>query len=48
MFFLKYCPDKRDKCYHAITMDLSARLHEILNLKIKDIKFHRTRDNIQY
>ncbi len=46
--FLKYCPDKRDKCYHAMAMDLSARPHEILNLKIKDIKFHRTPNSIQY
>ncbi len=28
--------------------DLSARLHEILNLKIKDIVFKTTADNKQY
>ena len=35
--FLKYCPLKRDRCYHAIANDTSARPHELLNLKIKDI-----------
>jgi hypothetical protein len=30
--FLKYCPNKRDRCYHAMANDMSARLHEILNL----------------
>jgi len=39
MLFLKYCPSTRDRCYHAISRDLSARPHEILNLKIKDIVF---------
>jgi len=29
--FLKYCPSKRDKRYHAISRDLSCRPHEILN-----------------
>lgn len=37
LLFLKFCPSKRDRCYHAISRDLSARPHEILNLKIKDI-----------
>jgi hypothetical protein len=37
--FLKYCPEKRDRCYHAMCIDTSARPHELLNLKIKDIKF---------
>lgn len=40
--FLKWCPSKRDKCYHAISRDLSARPHEILALKIKDIVFKNT------
>jgi len=34
--FLKYCPNKRDRCYHAMAIDMSARPHEILNIKIKD------------
>ena len=46
--FLKYCPNKRDKCYHAMAIDLSARPHEILNLKIKDIKFYKNENNRQY
>jgi integrase/recombinase XerD len=39
LLFLKYCPTKREKCYHAISRDLSARPHEILKLKIKDLSF---------
>jgi hypothetical protein len=35
--FFKYCPNKRDRCYHAITRDSSCRTHEILKLKIKDM-----------
>jgi hypothetical protein len=37
LLFLKWCPSKRDRCYHAISRDLSARPHEILALKINDI-----------
>ena len=33
--FLRYCPYKRDRCYHALANDMSARPHEILNLKGK-------------
>jgi hypothetical protein len=39
LLFLKYCPSKRERCYHAISRDLSARPHEILKLKIKDLSF---------
>ena len=39
LLFLKYCPSKRDKCYHAMSRDLSSRPHEILKLKIKDVAF---------
>jgi integrase len=39
LLFLTYCPSKRDKCYHAISRDSSARPHEILKLKIRDIAF---------
>jgi integrase len=46
--FLKYCPDKRDRCYHAMANDTSARPHEILGLKISDIKFNITSEGIQY
>ena len=37
--FLKYCHRIRDRCYRAMANDMSARPHEILNLKIKDIIF---------
>jgi hypothetical protein len=39
LLFLKYCPNERDRCYHAISRDLSARPHEILKLKIRDLAF---------
>lgn len=45
---LKYCPNKRDRCYHAMANDMSARPHEILNLKIKDIIFKLTSEGTQY
>ena len=39
LLFLKYCPSKRMKCYHAVARDLGSRPHEILKLRIKDIAF---------
>jgi hypothetical protein len=39
LLFLKWATNKRDRCYHTMARDLSARPHEILNLKIKDIVF---------
>ena len=39
LLFLEYCPSKRDRCYHAISRDLSCRPHEILKLKIRDLSF---------
>lgn len=39
LLFLKYCPSKRDKCYHALPRDSSCRPHEIVKLKIRDIVF---------
>jgi integrase/recombinase XerD len=45
--FLKWVTNKRDRCYHTMARDLSARPHEILNLKIKDIVF-KTVDNGRY
>jgi len=39
LLFLKWVTDKRDRCYHTMARDLSARPHEILNLKIKDVVF---------
>jgi integrase len=48
LLFLKWVTNKRDRCYHTMARDLSARPHEILNLKIKDITFKTTVDNKQY
>lgn len=39
LLFLKYCPDPRIRCYHAMANDSAARPHELLNLKIKDVVF---------
>lgn len=39
LLFLKYCPSKRDKCYHSMSRDLSCRPIEILKLKIRDVAF---------
>jgi integrase len=39
LVFLKWVTNKRDRCYHTMARDLSARPNEILNLKIKDIIF---------
>ena len=39
LVFLKWVTNKRDRCYHTMARDLSARPHEILNLKIRDIIF---------
>jgi len=47
MLFLKWVTNKRDRCYHTMARDLSARPHEILNLRIKDMIF-KTVDKYQY
>ena len=46
--FLRYCPSKRDKCYLAMAIDTSARPHELLNLRIRDIIFKVSEDGKQY
>jgi hypothetical protein len=43
--FLKYCPNPRDRCYHAMSRDSAARPHELLKLRIKDVVFKLTPDN---
>lgn len=40
--FLKYCPDKRLRCYHIMGRETSGRPHELLALKIGDIIFHNS------
>ena len=47
LLFLKWVTNKRDRCYHTMARDLSARPHEILSLKIKDIVFKAV-DRYQY
>jgi integrase/recombinase XerD len=47
LVFLKWVTNKRDRCYHTMARDLSARPHEILSLKIRDIVF-KTAGNKQY
>ncbi|PWU82760.1 MAG: hypothetical protein DLM72_00155 [Candidatus Nitrosopolaris wilkensis] len=38
----------RDRCSHAMVHDTSARPHEILNLKIKDVVFNLSSNGTQY
>ena len=47
ILFLKFCPNKRDRCFHTISRDLSCRPHEILKLRIKDVVF-KTAGDYQY
>jgi integrase/recombinase XerD len=37
ILFLKYCPSKRDRCFHMMSRDTGTRTHELFKLKIKDI-----------
>jgi integrase len=46
--FLKYCHMARDRCWHAMVHDTSARPQELLNLSVKDIIFKISSDGIQY
>ncbi len=46
--FLKYCPESRDRCYHAMACDTGARPHELLSLRISDISFKIASTGIQY
>ena len=39
---MRYCPNPRDRCYHAISRDSAARPHELLKLRIKDVVFKLT------
>jgi hypothetical protein len=48
LLFLRYCPSKRDKCYHAVSRDASSRPHELLGVKIREVYFKVTGDNKQY
>ena len=46
--FLKYCPNIRDRCFHAMANDSSCRPSELLNLRIRDIIFKKTTEGKQY
>ena len=48
LLFLKYCPSKRDRCYHMMARDTSARPSEILSLKIKGLVFLRPSLNCSF
>jgi integrase/recombinase XerD len=39
LLFLRYCPSKRDRCYHTLSRDSSCRPHELLKLRAKDVVF---------
>ncbi|MGC2573364.1 MAG: hypothetical protein WA364_17760 [Candidatus Nitrosopolaris sp.] len=47
LLFLRYCPNKRDRCYHTLSRDSSGRPHELLKLRIKDVMF-KTSGDYQY
>ena len=44
LLFLKFCPSKRDRCYHAMSGDTSCRPHELLKLRVKDVVFKMAGD----
>jgi integrase len=46
--FLKFCPSKRIKCYHAMAHDTGCRLSELLKLRIKDVVFKYAAGDRQY
>lgn len=46
--FTPPCMAVRDRSYHAMANDMSARPHEILNLRINDIQFKTTEQGTQY
>ena len=47
LLFLRYCPNKRDRCYHTLSRDSSCRPHELLKLRAKDVIF-KTSGDYQY
>lgn len=48
LLFCRYCPSKRDKAYHMIATDTSARPHEILHLKVNSVIWNKTSDGKIY
>ena len=47
LLFLRFCPSKRDRCYHTLSRDSSCRPHELLKLRTKDVVF-KTSGDYQY
>jgi hypothetical protein len=47
LLFLRYCPNKRDRCYHTLSRDSSCRPHELLKLRTRDVVF-KTSGDYQY
>ena len=47
LLFLRYCPNKRDTCYHTLSRDSSCRPDELVKLRIKDVIF-KTSGDYQY
>jgi integrase/recombinase XerD len=48
LIFLKYCPNSKDRCYHAMEVDTGARPHELLGLRVKDVEFVEGEGNCRY
>ncbi|MFL6482444.1 MAG: hypothetical protein ACJ70R_05910 [Nitrososphaera sp.] len=48
LIFIKYCPSKRDKCFHMMGRDTGTRTHELLKLKIKDIVLTQNVESSQW
>lgn len=48
LYFLKISPNIRNRCYHVMAFDMTARPSKILSLRISDIKFKINNDGIQY
>jgi len=46
--FLKYCSDPRISLFHILSLDTSARPHELLALKIDDVKIKQTEAGRMY
>jgi len=47
LLFLRYCPSKRNRCYHTLSRDSNCRPHELLKLRTKDVVF-KTSGDYQY
>ena len=41
--FLRFCPSARDKAFHAMAYDTSARPSGVLSLRIRDIFFKKSK-----